>query len=204
MSIFKRSAGSGLTLVRAIAALAIAVVIGACSSAATVAPAATGAPAATAAAAATASPSVIATASPEATATLAPTVAPTSSPAPTGPTTTPMLVDPFTSAGITEVINTVAHAVDESKYVTTVAGSSHRAIYVVFALKPETVGKVTMVMTMGGVNVADPLTIDYQTKNSWGDFKINFPSSGMPVGDYQATMTYEPSGAAVTVFFTVT
>ena len=115
-----------------------------------------------------------------------------------------MLVDPFTSAGITEVINTVAHAVDESKYVTTVAGSSHTTIYVVFALKPETVGKVTMVMTMGGVNVADPLTIDYQTKNSWGDFKINFPSSGMPVGDYQATMTYEPTGAIVTVFFTVT
>ena len=89
-------------------------------------------------------------------------------------------------------------------YVSTVAGISHKTIYVVFALKPETVGKVTMVMTLGGVNVADPLTIDYQTKNSWGDFKINFPSSGMPVGDYQATMTYEPTGAAVTVLFTVT
>jgi hypothetical protein len=203
MSTFPTSPRSGLALVRAMATLAIAMVIGACSSAATAAPATTGAVAATAAAAATASPTVIATASAEATATLAPSVAPTDSPAATGPTTTPMLVDPFTSAGISEVINTVAHAADERNYVTTVA-KWHTTIYVVFALKPETVGKVTMVMTMGGVNVADPLTIDYQTKNSWGDFKIDFPGSGMPVGDYQATMTYEPTGAAVTVFFTVT
>jgi hypothetical protein len=201
MSTFRASPRSRTAVARTMATLAIAVLIGACSSAATAAPAVT------AVAVATASPTVIATASPEATATLAPTASPTESatesPAATGPTTTPMLVDPFTSAGITEVINTVAHAVDESKYVTTVS-ASHTAVYVVFALKPETVGKVTMVMTTGGVNVADPLTIDYQTKNSWGDFKINFPSSGMPVGDYQATMTYEPTGAAVTVFFTVT
>lgn len=178
--------------------LTLALVIGACSGAATAAPAAT------AVASATASPTVIATASPEPTATLAPTVSPTSSPVVSGPATTPMLVDPFTSAGITEVINTVAHSVDESKYVTTVVGISHTTIYVVFALKPETVGKVTMVMRMDGAVVADTLTIDYQTKNSWGDFKINFPSSGMPVGEYQATMTYEPTGAEVTVFFTVT
>jgi hypothetical protein len=201
MSTFPASPRSRAAVARTMATIAIAVLIGACSSAATAAPAVTPL------AVATASPTVIATASPEATATLAPTASPTESPtdspAATAPTTTPMLVGPFTSAGIAEVINTVAHAVDERNYVTTVA-KWHTTIYVVFALKPETVGKVTMVMTMGGVNVADPLTIDYQTKNSWGDFKIDFPGSGMPVGDYQATMTYEPTGAAVTVFFTVT
>jgi hypothetical protein len=198
MSIISTRPRSRFAIANTAAMVVLALVTAACSSAATAAPAAT------TVATATASPTVGATASAEPTATAAPTASPTSSPAATGPTTTPMLVDPFSSAGITEVINTVAHSVDESKYVTTVAGISHTTIYVVFALKPETVGKVTMVMTMGGVNVADPLTIDYQVKNSWGDFKINFPSSGMPVGDYQATMTYEPTGAAVTVQFTVT
>ena len=198
MSIISTRRRSPSAIAKTAAILALALVMAACSSAAT-AP-----PAATAVAVATAPPTVVTTASPEPTVTLSPTVSPTASPVATGPTTTPMLVDPFTSAGITEVVNTVAHSVDESKYVTTVVGISHTAIYVVFALKPETVGKVTMVMTMGGVSVVDPLTIDYQVKNSWGDFKINFPSSGMPVGDYQATMTYEPTGAAVTVQFTVT
>ena len=198
MSIISTRRRSRSAIAKTADMLVLALAIAACSSAAT-AP-----PAPTAVAVATAPPTVITTASPEPTETLAPTVSPTASPVATGPTTTPLLVDPFTSAGITEVINTVAHSVDESKYVTTVVGTSHTAIYVVFALKPDTVGKVTMVMTMGGVSVVNPLTIDYQVKNSWGDFKINFPSSGMPVGDYQATMTYEPTGAAVTVFFTVT
>ena len=114
-----------------------------------------------------------------------------------------MLVDPFISAGISTTIDSAAHAVDPSTYRTTIPGKQYSTVYVVFALKPDVVGKVTMVMTFGDIQVADPLTIDYQTINSWGDFKINFPAAGIPAGVYKATVTYEPTGAVVTQFFAV-
>jgi hypothetical protein len=40
--------------------------------------------------------------------------------------------------------------------------------------------------------------------HSWGDFKFSFPDSGIPVGTYKAVMTFEPTGAQVVQFFTVT
>jgi hypothetical protein len=120
------------------------------------------------------------------------------------PPGTPTLVDPFTSAGIATTVDTSAHAVDPSTYRTTIPGTQYRAVYVVFALKPDSVGKVTMVMTLNDVEVLkNPLTINYGTKNSWGDFKITFPSSGIPTGVYKAVLTFEPTGAQVTQFFTV-
>ena len=144
---------------RAVATLAIAVVLAACGSAAASVTPPTAAPVATAAATAAASGGG-----------------------------TPELVDPFISAGIATTVDSDAHAVDPSTYRTTIPGKDYSSVYVVFALKPDVVGKVTMVMTFGDVDVLDkPLTIDYQTINSWGDFKVNFdPSTGIPLGVYKA------------------
>ena len=122
---------------------------------------------------------------------------------PHGAPGTPVLVDPFTSAGIATTVDTGAHAVDPSTYRTTIPGKDYTSVYVVFALKPDAVGKVTMVMTFGDTNVAAPLTIDYGTVNSWGDFKINFTADGIPPGIYKAVMTYEPTGAQVIQYFAV-
>lgn len=189
----------------AVAGLAIAVVVGACSSAATPAPtpAPTAAPAvATPSPAATAAPTASATAT--ATASDVATASPSSGAALTAPPGTPLIVDPFTSAGIATTVDTAAHAVDPSTYRTTIPGKQYQTVYVVFALKPDAVGKVTMVMTFGDIEVANPLTIDYGTINSWGDFKINFTADGIPPGIYKAVMTYEPTGAQVVQYFAVT
>ena len=105
--------------------------------------------------------------------------------------------------GIATTVDTGAHAVDPSTYRTTIPGKQFQAVYVLFALKPDAVGKVTMVMTFGDTNVAAPLTIDYGTVNSWGDFKINFTADGIPPGIYKAVMTYEPTGAQVVQYFAV-
>lgn len=163
---------SRLTGFRAVATLALAVVLAACGSAAASVTPPTAAPAATAASS---------------------TVG------------TPVLVDPFTSAGIATTVDSNARAVDPSTYRTTIPGTQYKAVYVVFALKEGAIGKVTMVMTLNDVEVLQqPLAIDYGTINSWGDFKVNFPDPGIPAGTYKAVMTYEPTGAQVIQFFTVT
>ena len=165
---------SRLTRSRAVATFAIATVLAACGSAAASVTPPTAAPTAAATAAAS------------------------------GPGT-PLLVDPFTSAGIATTVDSNAHAVDPSTYRTTIPGTQYKVVYVVFALKSGAVGKVTMVMTLNDVEVLQaPLAIDYGTINSWGDFKVNFPDAGIPVGTYKAVMTYEPTGAQVIQFFTVT
>jgi hypothetical protein len=196
--------GSRRGLARMAGALAIVAVIAACSSAA--APASTATPAPTAAPVSPGTQPPTATSTPAATDAAAATqpASPAGSGAPvTMPAGTPMLVDPFTSAGIATTVDTAAHAVDPSTYRTTIPGTQYSVVYVVFALKPDAIGKVTMRMTLDGIEVADPLTIDYGTANSWGDFKITFPSGGIPTGVYKATMTYEPTGAQVTQFFAV-
>jgi hypothetical protein len=190
----------------AIAGLTIVVAVAACSSAATVAPPATGAVATQA----------TVTTPPPAT---SPTPAVSSTPNPTGndlitagpsggaltaPPGTPMLVDPFTSAGIATTVDTAAHAVDPSTYRTTIPGTQYQAVYVVFALRSDAVGKVKMEMTLGDQDVlAEPLEIDYTSANSWGDFKVTFPSDGIPAGVYKAVMTFEPTGAQVIQYFAV-
>lgn len=169
MSILSRFTG-----LRAVATLAIAMVLAACGSAA-------------------------ASVTPP---TAAPTAAATAAASTAG---TPVLVDPFTSAGIATTVDANAHAVDPSTYRTTIPGTQYKVVYVVFALKDGAVGKVSMVMTLNDVEVLQqPLSIDYGTINSWGDFKVNFPDPGIPAGTYKAVMTYEPTGAQVIQFFTVT
>ena len=174
MRILSRFRGAGVG-----ATAAIALIVAACSSAA--------APLA-------ASPTVAAAASAGAAATQA-----------LGPLGTPVLADPFISAGIATTVDVNAHEVDPSTYRTTIPGAQFKNVYVVFALKPDVVGKVTMVMTLNGVDVLEkPLSIDYGTINSWGDFKVNFPDLSIPPGTYKAVMTFEPTGAQVVQFFTVT
>lgn len=194
-----------LTRVRtttAVAALAIVAVVGACSSAASPAP--TQPPTAPPSSGVAATPEVVVTPSPAPTASGSPTAIPTDLGAvATMPPGSPMLVDPFISVGIATTVDTAAHAVDPSTYRTTIPGKQYQAVYVLFALQPDAVGKVTMVMTFQDAEVASPLTIDYGTINSWGDFKINFTADGIPTGVYKAVMTFEPTGAQVTQFFEV-
>ena len=192
---------SRLQAPRVVAALAIVAVVAACSSAATPAP--TPAPTPSPTVAATATPTAVVTPSPSATPTATPTASATDQSALTAPPGTPMLVDPFISAGIATTVDAAAHAVDPSTYRTTIPGKQYTSVYVVFALKPDAVGKVTMVMSFGDTQVANPLTIDYKTINSWGDFKINFTADGIPPGIYKAVMTYEPTGAEVVQYFAV-
>jgi hypothetical protein len=201
MSILSRLAST-----RAVATVAIALVVAACSSAASAAPSAapTGAAATQAATTATAAPTSPAAATPSPTPNL--TQNDVLSPSPPAPGGTPVLVDPFISAGIATDVDTAATAVDPSKYRTTIPGKDYHAVYVVFALKPDTVGKVSMVMTFNDVEVLQkPLSIDYGTINSWGNFKVNFdPGKDMPLGIYKTVMTFEPTGAQVVQYFAVT
>lgn len=76
------------------------------------------------------------------------------------------------------------------------------AIFVVFALRSGLTGKVTCAMTANGSPLIQPLSLDYGTGNSWGDFQVT-PSGAFPVGDYVATVTYTPTGETMTVSFTV-
>jgi hypothetical protein len=186
------------------AALAVLSLVAACSSAATPAPTPTPTATAVASIQPLATPEATPSPSPTATATPPATPSPTDLGLITAPPGTPMLVDPFISAGISTTVDSGAHAVDPSTYRTTIPGKQYTSVYVVFALKPDVVGKVTMDMTFGDVEVlSQPLTIDYQKINSWGDFKVNFTSDGIPAGVYKATLTYEPTGAVVTQFFAV-
>jgi hypothetical protein len=115
---------------------------------------------------------------------------------------TPTLTGPFTSAGIALSVDMAAHEAKPADYVTSVPASSS-AMYVVFALKPNTTGRLSVDVTSGGSTVlAAPITIEYGTINSWGNFKINF-GSGIATGAYVATVTYEPTGDKVVLNFTV-
>jgi hypothetical protein len=145
---------------------------------------------------ATAPASAVATLAPSPSAAASPSSAASESPAAAG---TPVLVDPFTSAGAALEVEDAAHAADPSTYVTQIPSSSS-SVQIVFALKPGTVGRVTMNLTSGGTSVMSPLSIDYGTINSWGHFKID-SSSGFSPGVYVATLTFEPTGAAIQVAF---
>lgn len=80
--------------------------------------------------------------------------------------------------------------------------TSAPAIYVVFALTSGLTGKVSCTMTANGVQLIQPLTINYGSTNSWGDFKVR--SRGTFVkGEYRASLTYVPTGEVVSISFTV-
>lgn len=92
-------------------------------------------------------------------------------------------------------------APDATNFTSTFAAKAP-ALFVVFALRPALIGRVDCTITVNGVVVVRPLAIDYGPTNSWGDFRIT--SRGIfAVGDYQATLTYEPTGEVATVDFTV-
>jgi hypothetical protein len=102
----------------------------------------------------------------------------------------------------------MATAADSSKPVpdsttfTQTFPTSASAIYVVFSLTPGLTGKVLCAMIANGVQLIQPLTIEYGSSNSWGDFKIR--SRGTFVaGRYRATLTYLPTGEVITIDFTV-
>jgi len=80
--------------------------------------------------------------------------------------------------------------------------TSAPVLYVVFALTSGLTGKVSCAMSANGVRLIEPLTIDYGSNNSWGDFRIR--SRGTFVtGDYRATLTYVPTGEVVSISFIV-
>lgn len=165
----------------------VAVALGACSGAA-----------------ATAAPSAASTAPPSAAASAAApsdTAAPIARPsASSDGAPTPTLTGPFTAAGITHYVDPAATAVNPADFETKVP-SSAGAVYVVFALKPGTVGKVTLMMTKAGQPAAPALSLDYTASDTWGDFQLNFPS-GDRTGDYVATVTFVSSGDSVILPFT--
>ena len=118
-----------------------------------------------------------------------------------GGAATPALTGPFTAAGVAHYGDPAATAVNPADFETKVPSSSG-AVYVVFALKPGTVGKVTLTMTKGGQAAVAPLSLDYKSSDTWGDFQVNFPS-GDRTGDYVATITFVSTGDSVALPFTV-
>ena len=76
------------------------------------------------------------------------------------------------------------------------------AVFVVFTLRSGLTGTVTLTMTHNGAAIIQPLPLDVSVANGWNDFHID-SSSGFPVGDYAATVTFAPTGEAQTVTFTV-
>jgi hypothetical protein len=145
---------------------------------------------------ATTAPSATSTTAPSGTA--VPIAAPSASP---DGAATPALTGPFTVGGIAHYVDPLATGVNPADFETKVP-SSAGAVYIVFALKPGTVGKVTLTMTKGGQPAAAPLSLDYTASDSWGDFQMNFPS-GDRTGDYVATITFVATGDTVTLAFTV-
>ena len=80
--------------------------------------------------------------------------------------------------------------------------TSAPAVYVVFALRSGLTGEVRCTISANGVRLIQPLTINYGSNNSWGDFKVR--SRGTFVkGDYRATLTHVPTGEVVSISFTV-
>jgi hypothetical protein len=80
--------------------------------------------------------------------------------------------------------------------------TSAPAVYVIFSLTSGLTGNVTCTIRANGVRLIQPLTINYGSKNSWGDFKVR-SRGGFVKGDYQATLTYVPTGEVVSIGFTV-
>ena len=102
----------------------------------------------------------------------------------------------------------MATAVDRSKdqpdpsTYTDSFSSSASTVYVVFELRSGLTGRVTLTLTRGGSAVIKPVSLDVTTGNGWNDFHVD-SASGFPVGDYAATVTFEPTGEAQTVTFSV-
>ena len=121
--------------------------------------------------------------------------------APNSPTPVPSDASAFTLLSMATFADPSQPGPD-SAFFTEVFKPTAPRIYVVFALRPDLSGKVICTMTLNGSDYINPLTIDYGTDNSWGDFEIT-PSGALPIGDYVATLRYVPSGEVVTIPFKV-
>ena len=121
--------------------------------------------------------------------------------APSAPTPVPSGTSAFTLLSMATFADPTQPGPD-SAFFTAVFKPDAPRIYVVFALRPDLSGKVVCTMTLDGSDYIKPLTIDYGTENSWGDFEIT-PSGALPIGDYVATLTYVPSGEVISVPFKV-
>ena len=128
-------------------------------------------------------------------------VTPTPAPSGTAPTLAPSGTSAFTLLKMATAADSSKPAPDSTTFTQTFPTNAP-AMYVVFALTPGLTGKVSCAISANGVRLIQPLTIDYGPKNSWGDFKVR--SRGTFVkGDYRATLTYVPTGEAVSISFTV-
>ncbi len=160
-------------------------------------------PSSTAAAGQPESPTLRVTPTPAPTGT-APTpsdTAATPAPSDAAPTPAPSGATAFTLLKMATAADSSKPAPDSTTFTQTYPTTAP-AIYVVFALSPGLTGKITCAISANGVQLMQPLTIDYGSKNSWGDFKVR--SRGRFVkGDYRATLTYVPTGEAASISFTV-
>ena len=127
--------------------------------------------------------------------------APTAVPSATAPTPAPSNASAFTLLKMATAADSSKPAPDSTTFTQTFPPSAP-AFFVVFALTSGLSGKVSCAMSANGVRLIQPLTIDYGSNNSWGDFKVK--SRGTFVkGDYRATLTYVPTGEAASITFTV-
>ncbi len=121
--------------------------------------------------------------------------------APVAPTPVPSGTSAFTLLRMATFADSTKSAPDSTAFTDAFATTAPK-LYVVFSLRPDLSGKVVCTMTANGSEFISPITIDYGTGNSWGDFEIS-PSGTFPIGDYVATLTYAPSGEVVTIPFKV-
>jgi hypothetical protein len=101
---------------------------------------------------------------------------------------------------MTTEIDTAALSADPKDFVTTIPKES-TSIYAVFALKPGLSGQVDGALKQGD-KVLVTLSLDYTTKNTWGDFRIN-SANGITPGTYTMVITFAPTGETVSLPFTV-
>ena len=70
-----------------------------------------------------------------------------------------------------------------------------KAIFAVFSLRKGLAGQVDGVL-MRGTDALVTVSLEYTSKNTWGDFKIN-AGNGVPPGDYVMQFTFRPTGEAI-------
>jgi hypothetical protein len=117
------------------------------------------------------------------------------SPAPSG-----SAMSSFVLAGITTKVDSAATSANPKDFVTTVPKAA-TAIYSVFALKPGLSGQVNGALKQGD-KVVVTLSLQYGSKNSWGDFRIN-SANGIAPGSYTMVITFVPNGETINLPFTV-
>ncbi len=146
------------------------------------------------------------TPSPATAATVTPSAAPTSSPSPTAPPSSPPAsVGPsgsgaFVLAGLAASVGTSGPP-DPSTFATSFA-SETPTIYVAYQLAAGLSGTVTATWGTVGQN---PIvkSFDYPASAPWAYFTLTYKDGFIPA-DYLETLRFEPTGASVSLPFTIT